>query len=168
MALFHRRDDDLVDWTYLQGAPFARQANAVDLEVTGFEGYIFWRSSSLELTGGYTWLDKDADYGSAAVDASYYALNYARHRLTLAIVYRPTGQLEFRMDNEYRRQQENPLRTSKDNAYMASLSAAWYPGWTPRMSFRLIADNLTDSGFQEFPGTPPMGRQVSLGLGLDW
>lgn len=168
MALFHRRDDDLVDWTYLQGAPFARQANAVDLEVTGFEGFISWRSASLELTGGYSWLDKDADYGSAAVDASYYALNYARHRFTLAVVYRPTGRLEFRMDNEYRRQQENPLRTGKDHAYMASLSAAWYPDWTPRMSFRLIADNLTDSDYQEFPGTPPMGRQVSLGLGLDW
>ena len=27
---------------------------------------------------------------------------------------------------------------------------------------------MTDSEFQEFPGTPPMGRQVSVGIGVDW
>ncbi|NNK33535.1 MAG: TonB-dependent receptor, partial [Xanthomonadales bacterium] len=80
----------------------------------------------------------------------------------------PTETVEFRMDNEYRRQQSNPLRSSRDSAFLASLSAAWYPRWSTRMDFRLVADNLTDSDFQEFPGTPPMGRQVSLALGLAW
>lgn len=32
----------------------------------------------------------------------------------------------------------------------------------------LGGDNLTDDDFQEFPGTPPMGRQISPGIGLDW
>jgi hypothetical protein len=38
----------------------------------------------------------------------------------------------------------------------------------PRFRLSLVGDNLTDNDFQEFPGTPPMGRQVSFGMGLDW
>lgn len=167
-ALFHRRDDALVDWTYRQGAPYLRQANPVDLDVSGFETVVNWTIDRLDLTAGYAWLHKDADYGRTEVDASYYALNFARHRFTLALVYTPTAQLEFRMDNEYRRQQENDLRTSGDNAYNGALSVSWLPGWEPRTRFSLIADNISDSDFQEFPGTPPMGRQVSVGIGLEW
>ncbi len=102
------------------------------------------------------------------MDASYYALNFARHRLTLAAVYQPSRQWEIRLDSEYRVQQENVLRSSGDRAFMASLSVGWQPESFQRMSVKLIADNLTDSDFQEFPGTPPMGRQISLGLGVDW
>jgi hypothetical protein len=40
-----------------------------------------------DLTVGYAYLDKQADYGTASVDASYYALNYARQRLTAAVRY---------------------------------------------------------------------------------
>jgi hypothetical protein len=167
-AFFHRRDDDLVDWTYLQGAPFVRQANAVDLRVNGFEWLLRWRSRVLEVIGGYTWIDKDADYGSAMVDASYYALNYARHRLTLALVWQPADSVDVRWDNEYRRQQENSLRSSGDNAYISSLSLSWLVLPDPGIRLNVVADNLTDSDFQEFPGTPPMGRQISMGIGIDW
>jgi len=76
----------------------------------------------LELVAAYTYLDKDSDYGSADVDASFYALNFARHRATLALRYQLTNQLELRLDNEYRVQQDNPLRTSKDTAFLASLA----------------------------------------------
>jgi hypothetical protein len=167
-TIFHRRDDDLVDWTFLAGAPFLRQANPVDLDVTGADGFISWRSPVLEVVGGVSWLDKNADYGTAQVDASFYALNYARLRFTLAFVYRPVQQLEFRWDNEYRRQQENPLRKSGDKAFNTSLSLHWQPVFARHTRVSLVADNLTDSDFEEFPGTPAMGRQVSLGLGWDW
>jgi hypothetical protein len=167
-AIFHRRDDDLVDWTYLQDAPFVRQANPVDVRVSGFEGLASWRSRVLDVVGGYTWLDKDADYGEATVDASYYALNYARHRLTLAVVWKPVPSLDIRWDNEYRRHPENLLRTSSDKAYITSLSLSWRVAADPRFRLSLVGDNLTDNDFQEFPGTPPMGRQVSFGMGLDW
>jgi hypothetical protein len=167
-AVFHRRDDDLVDWTYLQDAPFVRQANPVDVRVSGFEGLASWRSRVLDVVGGYTWLDKYADYGSARVDASYYALNYARHRLTMAVIWKPVQSLDVRWDNEYRRHPENLLRTSSDKAYITSLSLSWRVAADPRFRFSLVGDNLTDNDFQEFPGTPPMGRQVSFGMGLDW
>lgn len=167
-TLFHRRDDDLVDWTYRSGAPFVRQANAVDIDVLGVESLVSWRSEHLRLVGGYAWLHKDADYGGAEVDASYYALNFARHRLTLAAVYQPTTHWEVRLDNEYRVQEKNALRSSGNRAYIASLSVTWQPGWQRALGFWLVADNLSDSNFQEFPGTPPAGRQVSLGATLDW
>ena len=167
-AAFHRRDDDLVDWTYLAGAPYIRQANPVDMDVTGLEGVISWQSSALEVVGAYAWLHKNANYGSTQVDASYYALNFARHRFTLALVYSPVEPLEFRLDNEYRIQQENALRTSGNKAFNASLSVNWRLRSMPQLRLMLVADNLTDSDFQEFPGTPPMGRQISLGVGQDW
>jgi len=168
ISVFYRQDSDLVDWTYQQNAPFSRQANAVDMDVTGLEWLTSWHSEQLQVVGGYTWLDKVADYGSAQVDASFYALNYARHRFTLAFIYTPVPQLDIRFDNEYRRQQENLLRNSGDNAYIASLSGSWRVSSQPAVRISLIADNLTDSDFEEFPGTPPMGRQVSLGIAVDW
>lgn len=168
ISAFYRRDDALVDWTYRQGAPYLRQANPVDMDVTGLEGFLSWQSNRLEITGGYAWIDKDADYGDTEVDASFYALNFARHRLTLAAVYQLSRQWELRLDNEYRVQQENILRTSSDRAYMASLSIAWQAESFQGLSLRLIADNLTDSDFQEFPGTPPMGRTASLAATVEW
>ena len=124
-AVFSRDDDDLVDWTYTTGAPFARQANAVDIDVLGFEAFISRQWSTVELAAGYTWLDKDADYGNALVDASFYALNFARHRATLAVSYRFAERFELRLDNEYRSQEDNPLREGDDNTYLASVAISW-------------------------------------------
>jgi hypothetical protein len=167
-ALFGRRDEDLVDWTYLQGAPYARQANAVDLEVRGAELMFARHGDRLDLLAAYNWLDKEADYGTAQVDASFYALNHARHRFTLALILRPLPWLDIRLDSEYRRQLENILRTSRDDAFAASFSiSAQLPLWA-RSRISLIVDNATDSDFQEFPGTPAVGRQISLGLSLGW
>lgn len=168
VTLFGRRDEDLVDWTYATAAPFARQANPVDIDVVGLETVMMWQWARMDLVAGYTWLDKDADYGSAQVDASFYALNFARHRATLALRYRFTESLEFRLDNEYRRQEENPLRVGDDTAYLASASLVWNPNAENRFSAAMVADNLTDSEFQPFPGTPAAGRQLSVRMGYNW
>ena len=168
LTAFGREDDDLVDWTYSTGAPFARQANPVDIDVIGVEMFFTRRWESVDVAAGYTWLDKDADYGSAQVDASFYALNFARHRATLAMRYRFRNGLEVHLDNEYRRQQENPLRVGDDQAYLASLALVWN-GASPRgFSVALAADNLTDSEFQPFPGTPAAGRQISINADYRW
>jgi len=165
---FLRRDDDLVDWTWREGAPYVRRANPVDIDVGGVEALLAWEGATLKLITSWAWLDKDADYGDADIDASYYALNFARHRFTLAATWQPVRALEFRFDNEYRVQQANPLRTSGDRAYLGALSAAWQPGARGPWRLQLVIDNLADSEFQEFPGTPPTGRQFSLGVILDW
>jgi len=166
--LFYRKDIDLVDWTFFTGRPFSRQANPVDLDVMGVEFFVTRQWYSLELVAGYTYLDKDSDYGTSAVDASFYALNFARHRATLALLYQLTSQLELRLDNEYRVQEDNPLRTSRDTAYLASLALAWESAGVKGLGFTLIADNLTDSNYQFFPGTPAVGRQISMSAGYRW
>lgn len=167
-ALFSRDDDNLVDWTYATGAPFARQANAVDIDVVGFEAFISGQWGVVDLAAGYTWLDKDADYGSALVDASFYALNFARHRLTLAVNYRFAERFELRLDNEYREQEDNPLRVGDDSTFLASVSLVWNAAAGSGFSAALVADNLTDSEFQPFPGTPAAGRQISLSATYNW
>lgn len=168
VAVFVRRDDDLVDWTFLRGAPFARQANAVDIDVVGVETLLRRHFSAVELVAGYSYLSKDADYGTSLVDASFYALNYARHRLTLALWVRPSDRLLLRWDNELREQADNPLRTTDRKAYTTSLALEWSPEFAEGLKASLIADNLTNSNFEEFPGTPTMRRQLSIKLRYAW
>jgi hypothetical protein len=168
VAVFYRQDDDLVDWTFASGAPFARQANAVDTDVYGLEAIVSANWNTVDLVAGYTFLDKDADYGSAVVDASFYALNFARHRATLALRYGFTERLELRLDSEYRVQEENPLRSSSDKAFLVSAALAWEPHNGRGFGVSLTADNLTDDDYEQFPGTPAIGRQVSLSARYQW
>jgi hypothetical protein len=167
-TLFSRRDDDLVDWTFATGAPFARQANAVDLDVIGVEAFFVRSWNSIDLAVGYTVLDKDADYGSALVDASFYALNFAKQRATLAFTYRFSRGFEVRIDNEYRVQEDNPLRVGDDSTYLASASLKWSSAGEHKFGAALVVDNVTDSEYQPFPGTPASGRQVSLSASYTW
>ena len=167
-TLFHRQDKNLVDWTYLAGTPFVRQANAVDIDVTGVEAIFARRWSTVELISGYTFLQKDADYGAADVDASYYALNYPRHRATLALRYHPNQSIDIRFDNEIRKQIDNPLRNSSDSAYIASLAIGWNLPQLGDVRLELVVDNLTDSDFEEFPGTLPSRRQFSVSAYFAW
>src|SRR5690606_5853679 len=76
-ALVRRRDDSLVDWTFRRGVT-ARTANAVESEVSGVELIATRSWPACDLVLGYTGLSKEADYRGASVDASFYALNYAR------------------------------------------------------------------------------------------
>lgn len=168
VTLFHREDDDLVDWTYATGAPFARQANPVDINVFGVEAFYVRHWESLDLAFGYVGLDKDANYGSAVVDASFYALNFAKHRATVALTWRFADQFELRMDNEYRLQEDNPLRVGDDNAYLAAAALVWNAGAPGGVDVALTVDNLTDSEYQPFPGTPASGRQYSLSARYAW
>ena len=167
-TVFVRKDKRLVDWTFLTGAPFARQANAVDLDVVGIELLWAHRWSNVFWTAGYVYLDKDADYGTAAVDASFYALNYAKHRLATGLIYRANDRLEFRLDGEMRKQEKNSLRTGNDEAFIASASIGWQFGVAQGFRLDLVIDNVTNSNFEEFPGTPAARRQVSLQSRFLW
>ena len=167
-TLFSRKDDNLVDWTYSTGAPFARQANSVDIDVTGAEAFIVRSWDAVDLAVGYTALHKDADYGSGQVDASFYALNFAKQRATLAIAYRFAQGFELRLDNEYRAQEDNPLRVGDDSTYLAAASLVWSSTGDRPFGVALVIDNVTDSEYQPFPGTPASGRQTSLSASYSW
>jgi len=168
LTLFYREDDDLVDWTFQSGAPTARQANPVDIDVFGVEVFARRHWESLDIVGSYTYLDKDADYGSAVVDASFYALNFATHRATFAARYHFNERLELQWDNEYREQRRNPLRSSSDEAFLVSLSLTWEPPEGRGFGFSVAADNLTDDSYEQYPGTPAVGRQISVSAQYLW
>lgn len=167
-TVFVRKDDNLVDWTFATGSPFARQANAVDIDVAGFEAFAIREWDKLELVLGVTLLNKDANYGSAAVDASFYALNFARQRATVALTYRFAEQFELRLDTEYRSQEENPLRVGDDSTFLGAASLEWRPAAIDGLAAALVVDNITDSEYQPFPGTPASGQQVSITVSYDW
>ena len=167
-ALFYRWDDRLVDWTFKRGVT-ARSANAVNIGTAGLEVVATRKTPHYDLILGYTCLDKNADYGAAAVDASFYALNYARHRLTAAVIARLGGGCELRVDNEYRVQEKNLLRVTGGNAAWRT-SAGFYflPARWPGVEFSLLVDNLWNNSFQEIPAVPAARRQTSLGAAWRW
>lgn len=167
-ALFYREDHNLADWTFNFAVPNTRQANAVDLDTWGAEALVAVRFGSIEIAAGYAYLDKGFNYGTAAVNGSFYALNYAQHRGTLSAIYRFTSWLEVRTDAEARYQFANPLRTSSNTAATLSAAIIIRPPQIDGLDISLIGDNLTNSNFQEFPGTPADGRQLALRLGYSW
>jgi hypothetical protein len=158
----------LVDWTYRQGVT-ARTANPVNMATTGVELVATRKTPHYDLVLGYTYLDKVADYGAAAVDASFYALNFARQRLTAAVVLRLGGGCELRMDNQFRVQEKNLLRVVGGNQAVLSAVGFYYlpPRWRG-VEFSLLVDNLWDSSFQEVPAVPAARRQYSLGATKRW
>jgi vitamin B12 transporter len=167
-AIFYRWDDDLTDWTFLSGVS-ARAANAVDLGVFGFEVVAARKTPRYDLIFGYTYLNKDADYGQALVDASFYALNFAKHRLTAAAVLRLGAGFEVRLDNEYRVQEKNLLRTLGGNEAVFSTFGFYYlpPRWRG-VEFSALVDNVWDSDFQQVPAVPAARRQFSIGAAFRW
>lgn len=167
-AVFYRWDDSLTDWTFSRTVT-ARSANAVDVGTFGFEIVASRKTSRYDVVFGYTYLDKDADYGSASVDASFYALNFARHRLTAAAVVRLGGGFEVRLDNEYRVQEKNLLRTvGGDDAFISTFGLYYLPARFRGLEFSALVDNVWDSRFQEVPSVPAARRQFSVGAALRW
>ena len=167
-AVFFRRDRALVDWTFRRGV-IARTANAVDIDVGGFElvARRSWRT--VDLTLGYTGLTKDADYRVATVDASFYALNYARHRLTAALTARLGHGLEVRLDNVVRVQAANLLRTvGGDEALSSAIGLAYRPRAWRGLEVAVQVENLWDEDFQDVPAVPAARRQTSLRLAYGW
>jgi outer membrane receptor protein involved in Fe transport len=167
-AVFYRRDDNLVDWTYVNGV-FGRRANAVDIATTGAELVVRHSWAACDLVFGYTVLTKASNYNGALVDASFYALNYARQRLTAAVVVRMGREFQLRFDNEARVQEPNLLRTAGGNsAVISSLGLSYRPAAWRGTEFTVQADNLWNSAFQEVPAVPAAGRQLSAGVTYAW
>lgn len=160
-AAFYRYDRNLTDWTYQSSVkPFAsRSAESVDIGVYGFElsgAYQFGRS---KVEAGYMYLDKNSNYANPLVDASFYALNYAKHLwmmrtdTTLAEGIRWVNSLEIRT------QIPNVLRQSSGDTFALANSQAHFaiPG-VPGAEVVAIIDNPWLENFQEVPGVLGKGR----------
>ena len=165
-ATFYRQDNDLVDWTFDSSiTPFAsRSANNVDIDVFGLEVVAGAKWDSLDLVTSYSFLKKNEDFGLVDVDGSFYALNFPEHRATTAITYRPSQQVEIRIDNEYRIQEDNPLRNSDDDVIFTAAEVIWRLPYTTGLALNFAVDNLWKSNFEDIPGVPGRGRLFSIGL----
>jgi len=167
-ALFYRWDDDLTDWTFDSTNSSARTANPVDLETFGIEliGTKQWKH--FEAIASYTYLDKQEDFGAGIADASFYALNFANHRITLGGIWRPWSWLELRIDNEWRSQEENELRTSDDEALFTHIGISFYPPQMDNLEIFFAGENVLEEDFEDVPGTPGRGDQYSGGVRYSW
>jgi vitamin B12 transporter len=167
-AVFYRRDDNLVDFTYLDGV-FGRTANPVNLDTDGVELVARHSWGLVTAVIGYTALAKDAHYLGAPVTASFYALNYARQRLTAAFTMELTESWELRLDNAARIQADDSLRTQGGNdALESSLGLTWHPAGRRNLELTLQVDNLWNSAFQYVPAVPASRRQLSFGATYGW
>ncbi|CAA6691819.1 MULTISPECIES: TonB-dependent siderophore receptor [unclassified Lentimonas] len=167
-AVFYRWDDDLVDWTYSNSNTSARSANSVDIETFGIELIGTRRWGKVEGIISYAYLHKDEDYGDDNIDGSYYALNYPDHRATLGAIWRPIEMLEFRIDNEWRSQEDNDLRNGSNNAFFTVVGLSIFPPQIDGLELFASVDNAWDDDFEEVPGTPGRGDQVSVGATYRW
>lgn len=163
---FRRWDDALVDWTFSSDEPGFRQANAVDLEVWGFEALLDYRLRGMLLSFGYAWLDKSPDYGDAQVDASYYALNYARHRLTMSSRVPLHERFILQVDTEWRLQATNSLRQGSDKGFVVNAGVNWILDGAGQWQWSLIAENISNDRFQHYPGVRAVGRHWTSQLSL--
>ncbi len=167
-AVFYRWDDDLTDWTYSYDYTSARIAEPVDIETFGFEVIGSKRWKQVEVVASYAYLHKDEDYGSDDIDASFYALNFPNHRVTLGAVWKPVDWFEARVDNEWRKQEDNVLRSGGDDAFYTNLSLSFHPPQLDGLEIFAAVDNLWDESFQDVPGTPGRGDQYSAGIIYRW
>ena len=168
-AAFLRKDRDLVDWTFAYDV-FGRTANNVDIDTSGLEFLLSYALEGGRVVVGYTALSKDEDYGLATVDASFYALNFARHRATLAFIYELGAGWELRSDTVFRIQHENILRTAgtPEDAILSSLGLFYFPQSLEGLELSIAVVNLWDSDFEEIPSVPASPRQISFNTVYRW
>jgi len=167
-TLFHRWDNELIDWTYSNNVTTARSAKGIDIETFGVELIASKHWNTIEAIASYTHLNKDEDYGNDSIDASFYALNYAKHRFTLGAIWTPSEIIQFRIDNEWRQNQENSLRLGSDSALFTHIGLSIYPPQLKNMELFFAVDNAWDDDFEDVPGTPGRGDQYSAGVTFSW
>ena len=166
-AVFHRRSENTVDWVRL--TPESVRFEATDLgevDTLGVELSVDAAlREELDLTAAYAWLDKDE---ALEVYAGRYALDYARHRVTLAGVWRVCEGLEVVGTQTLRWQRENPLRRSDDFGADGALAVHAAVPAVEALVVTLAVENLWDDDFEVYAGQRVAGRRFSGGVTLDW
>ena len=143
---FYRWDDNLVDWTF---AGTSARENPVDIETFGLELIASKRWDSIEAIASYTFLDKDEDYGNDTIDASFYALNYAKHRLLSArFGHHKSSNFESITNGA----QTTILCAMAVTPLFTHFGLSIYPPLLKNMELFLAVDNAW--GDEDVPGTP--------------
>ncbi len=161
-TVFLREDNDLTDWTFNTGGG-ARNASLVDMRTLGWETIGTYRQEFFAATIGYIWMDKHEDYNDPAVNASFYAGNYAKQRVTASFVFYPVEGMEIHCDNEYRLQEENSLRNGTRDAFFTGLSVSYALPFLPELTLVAGVDNVWNEDFEEVPSVPGSKRTWFFG-----
>jgi hypothetical protein len=170
-AIFHRWDDDLVDWTYDIDWETYRKANHVDITTFGLEIIASREWDNLEAIGSYAYLEKNENYSDSSIWGSFYALNYPEHRATFGLIWNPFDSIEVRIDNEWRQQRENIIRVIQGSPKQSTFShfaASYYPNEFKDLELFVAYEKPWEKDFQEIPGIAPRGDQFSFGLTYNW
>jgi vitamin B12 transporter len=168
LVAYFRSDEDLVDWVFSANTPTARSAQPVDTDTAGLEALAHWRSPRFEALASYAFVDKSFAFADPAIDASFYALNYAEHRLTMALIWKPLEGVQLRMDNEWRQQRENFLREGDDQAFLSTFALSWTPAFLEKLTLSATVQNVWDTAFEEVPGVPGSPRTWLVGIRYLW
>ena len=75
----------------------------MDIDTSGLEFLVTRIWDDFQAMASYAYLHKEEDYKDATVDASFYALNFPKHRLTLGLVYNPNDLFQVRIDQRMER-----------------------------------------------------------------
>ncbi len=167
-AIFYRWDDDLIDWVYELGDPYDKSAAAVDIETFGLELFASKQWKSFQVISSYTFLEKKDGFFNENLAGSYYALNYAKHRFTLAAIILLGDNFKLSVDNEWRRQQKNSLRNGPEKAIFTNINLSFFPDNNENLEFFFAVDNAWDEEFEDLPRMPGKGVQFTLGSTLLW
>lgn len=168
-AVFYRQDRDLLDWVF-GGAippPPVRRAVEGDIDTYGFEASARRDWERLSVIFGYTLLDKNEDY-LAPGESSFYAYNYAEHRLTAAFVADLGAGFGLRMDNELRHQADNALRRRGEDKIISSLGLDYEVPGVRGLTLSAQVDNLWNTYFEEVPLVPGVRREWSVSATYAW
>ncbi len=167
-AVFYREDRDLLDYVFdPTNVGSARRAVNVDVDTYGFETFARRSWSRIDVMAGYTYLEKRDSYTRPDL-ASFYALNFAQHRFTFATIARLGGGFELRVDNELRRQADNPLRQEGRDNVDTALGLFYHVPGVKGLVLNAQVDNLWDTAFQDVPLTPHTPRTWSVGATYVW
>ena len=170
-AIFHRWDDDLVDWTYSSPTFTPRIANHADIDTFGFEVIASRQIDKFQAISSYAYLKKKENYQNANVRGSFYALNYPEHRATLGLIWDPLDVLQIRIDNEWRQQRENEIRHdtgAPNKSLLSHFAASYYPSAFDELELFVAFDKPWEKDFQDIPGIAPRGDQFSFGATYSW
>ncbi len=168
-AFFYRQDENLLDYIFdpTGGLGTSRKATAVNLDTYGVEFFVQRSWERFDLVAGYSYLRKDDNY-TAPFNGSFYALNYAEHRLTVGGLARLGAGFELRMDNELRRQADNPLRREGNDNIKSALGLFYQVAGVKGLTLNAQVENLWDTAFQDVPLVPSSRREWSVGATYLW
>lgn len=180
LTWFHQRLEDLIQYTFLPPHPGGPNFyNVAEAEVKGAELSISLPLGSLNLTGGYTYLDSEVldsgfDQGDGAVFVEGESLiRRPTHQVSLGAMYRYGGvvlsgslrHVGVRGDRDFATWPAVPVELGQYTLVGAAAEVSLFrpEGSRPGFDLQLKGENLSDENYQEVFGFRAPGRVILVG-----